>query len=50
MIINEKYQKLDKSHLIHQILRFITEKGTEEEYSIEGLLHLQIIINKNKTI
>jgi hypothetical protein len=49
MLINEKYQNLDKSHLLIEILRFITEKGIEEEYSFEGLLHLQIKINKNKT-
>jgi hypothetical protein len=49
MVINKKYQKLEKSHLLYQILNFITEKGIEEEYSFEGLLHLQIKINNNKT-
>ncbi len=49
MVINKKYQKLDKSHLLHEILRFITEKGIEEEYSFEELLDLQIKINKSKT-
>jgi hypothetical protein len=49
MVINQKYQKLDKSHNLYQILSFITEKGIEEEYSFEGLLNLQIKINKSKT-
>jgi hypothetical protein len=33
MVINKKYQKLDKSHLFHEILRFITEKGIKRKYS-----------------
>jgi hypothetical protein len=49
MVINKKYQKLEKSHLLHEILRFITEKGIEEKYSFEELLDLHIKINKNKT-
>jgi hypothetical protein len=49
MVINKKYQKLDKSHLLHEILRFITEKGIEEEYYFEDLKDLQIKINENKT-
>jgi hypothetical protein len=40
MIINKKYQKLEKSHLLHQILRFITEKGIEEKYSFDDLKDL----------
>jgi hypothetical protein len=50
MIINKKYQKLDKSHMLHEILRFITEKGIEEEYYFDDLKDLQIKVNKNKTI
>ncbi len=50
MIINKKYQRLDKSHLLNEILRFITEKGIEEKCSFDELLDLQIKINKNKTI
>jgi hypothetical protein len=49
MVINKKYQKLDKSHLLHEILRFITEKGIEEEYYFDHLKDLQMKINKNKT-
>jgi hypothetical protein len=49
MVINKKYQNLDKSHLLHEILRFITEKGIEEKYSFEELLDLQIKINNKKT-
>ena len=49
MVINKKYQKLDKSHLLHEILRFITEKGIEEKYTFEELLDLQKKINELKT-
>jgi hypothetical protein len=49
MIINKKYQKLDKSHLLHEILRFITEKGIEEKCFFKDLKDLQIKINKRKT-
>ncbi len=49
MVINKKYQKLDKSHLLHDILRFITEKGIEEEYYFDNLKDLQIRVNINKT-
>jgi hypothetical protein len=49
MVINKKYQKLDKLHLLHEILRFITEKGIEEKYCFDDLKDLQTKINKNKT-
>jgi hypothetical protein len=49
MVINKKYQKLDKSHLLHDILRFITEKGIEEEYYFSDLKDLQTKIKKKKT-
>jgi hypothetical protein len=49
MIINKRYQKLEKSHLLHEILRFITEKGIEENYYFDDLEDLQIKINNKKT-